>query len=244
MKPVPANASRRQFIQASSLLGLGYVLKPFEGFPGGKLKPDHFLLGCSSLETGISFIKELTGVEAVRGGQHPNIGTHNALISLGGKSYLEIISPDPEATNLVPAYLFLKKLHTPSLFLWAAGTDDMDELLKRIEKAGYPSSGINPGSRQRPDGSVLKWRALSIETPVSDGVVPFFIEWDKSSRHPSADSPKGCTISQFEIEYPDPDKLKAVFNQLSIEVPVRSRNEIKALSKHKISQRDRFIVIK
>ena len=232
MKSVPANASRRQFIQASSLLGLGYVLKPFEAFPGGKLNPDHFLLGCSSLETGIIFIKDLTGVEAMKGGRHPNIGTHNALISLGGNSYLEIIAPDPEATNLVPAYLFLKELHTPSLFLWAAGTDDMDELLKRIEKAGYPSSGINPGSRQRPDGSVLKWRALSIETPVSEGVVPFFIEWDKSSRHPSFDSPKGCTIVSFEIEYPEPAKLKEVFNQLTIDEPVK-RGE-KAIIKLKI----------
>lgn len=227
MNPASANASRRQFIQTSSLIGLGYVLKPFEGFLSGKLRPDHFLLGCSSLETGINFIKDLTGVEAMKGGKHPNVGTHNALISLGGKSYLEIIAPDPEASSLVPAYLFLKELHTPSLFLWAAGTDDMDGLLKRIEKAGYPNSGINPGSRQRPDGSVLKWRALSIETPVTDGVVPFFIEWDKSSRHPSADSPKGCTIALFEIEYPEPEKLKAVFNKLSIEVPVKTGTKSK-----------------
>lgn len=227
MKPVPHNTSRRRFIQASSLFGLGYVLNPFETFQQGRLSPDHFLLGCSSLETGINFIKDMTGVEAKIGGKHPNVGTHNALISLGGKSYLEIIAPDPGASSLVPAYVFLKELHTPSLFLWAAGTDDMDGLLKRIEKGGYPNSGINPGSRQRPDGSVLKWRALSIETPVSDGVVPFFIEWDKSSVHPSADSPKGCTIALFEIEYPDPEKLKAVFDQLSIEVPVKAGTKSK-----------------
>ncbi len=222
MKQSATNVSRRQFIYNTSFMGMAYALKPFEGFFSGKLQPDHFLLGCSSLETGINFVKDLTGVEAVKGGKHPNVGTHNALISLGGKSYLEIIAPDPEATSLVPAYLFLKELHTPSLFLWAAGTDDMDDLVKRIEKAGYPNSGINPGSRQRPDGSILKWRALSIETPVSDGVVPFFIEWDKSSRHPSVDSPKGCTIASFEIEYPEPEKLIAVFNQLTIKVPVKA----------------------
>ena len=103
----------------------------------------------------------------------------------------------------------------------------MDGLLKRIEKAGYPNSGINPGSRQRPDGSVLKWRALSIETPVTDGVVPFFIEWDKSSRHPSADSPKGCTIASFEIEYPEPEKLQTIFNLLSIEVAIKEGTKSK-----------------
>jgi len=212
--------SRSLFIRNSSLLGAALIIKPSLFFAADKLHYDHFLLGCSSLEAGIQFIKDKTGIEAIKGGKHPHIGTHNALLSLGEKVYLEIIAPDPEAKSLIEAYAFLKEMNAPTLFMWAARTDNMDDLLKRVREAGYKNSGISPGSRQRTDASVLKWRSLSVETGINS-VVPFFIEWDKSSKHPSIDSPKGCSIESFEIEYPEPEKLKAVFTQLQIDVPLK-----------------------
>ncbi len=212
--------SRRLFIRKSSLLGAGLISKPSLFFAADKLQYDHFLLGGSSLEAGIQFMKDKTGIEAVRGGKHPHIGTHNALLSLGEKVYLEIIAPDPDANSLIEAYTFLKEMNTPAIFMWAARTDKMDDLLKRVQAAGYKNSGISPGSRQRADASILKWRSLSVETGINS-VVPFFIEWDKSSKHPAIDSPKGCTIKSFEIEYPDPEKIKDVFTQLQIDVPLK-----------------------
>ena len=212
--------SRRLFIRNNSLLSAGLIIKPSLFFSTDKLHYDHFLLGCSSLETGIQFIKDKTGVEAVRGGKHPNVGTHNALISLGERVYLEIIAPDPDAKSLIEDYAFLKEMTAPALFMWAAHTDNMDDLLKRIQQAGYKNSGISPGSRQRTDSSLLKWRSLSVHTDIKE-VIPFFIEWDQSSKHPSIDSPKGCSIESFEIEYPEPEKLKKLFTQLQIDVPVK-----------------------
>ena len=214
------NYSRRLFIRNSSLLGAGLIIKPSLFFAADKIQYDHFLLGCSSLEAGIQFVKDKTGIEAIKGGKHPFIGTHNALISLGEKVYLEIIAPDPEAKALIPSYAFLKEMNAPSLFMWAARTDNMNDLLKHVQEAGYKNSGILPGSRQRADASVLKWRSLSVETGITS-VVPFFIEWDISSRHPAIDSPKGCSIISFEIEYPEPEKLKTVFTQLQIDVPLK-----------------------
>ncbi len=215
-KPTIIQPSRRQFIRNSSMLGAGMFLKLPNQFAMDKLHYDHFLVGCSSLETGIQYIKNKTGVEAIPGGKHPTIGTHNALISLGDKTYLEIIAPDPEATSLVSDYNFLKELKNPELFYWAARTENMDSLLKKINDAGYQNSGIHPGSRERKDGTVLKWRSLSVGTAIANDVIPFFIEWDKNSKHPSVDSPAGCTIAGFEIEYPEPEKLIAIFEQLFI----------------------------
>ncbi|MFM9910458.1 MAG: VOC family protein, partial [Chitinophagaceae bacterium] len=145
----------------------------------------------------------------------------NALISLGNKTYLEIIAPDPDAANLQSDYTFLREFKNPELFYWAVRTENMDILLKNLEEAGYKNSGIHPGSRQRQDGTVLKWRSLSVEAAIANDVVPFFIEWDQSSKHPSVDAPKGCTIESFEINYSEPDQLKKFFRQLNIQVSVK-----------------------
>jgi len=58
---------------------------------------DHIILGVADLDQGIETFEQLTGVRPVYGGRHP-VGTHNALVSLGGRTYLEIIAVQPGAS--------------------------------------------------------------------------------------------------------------------------------------------------
>ena len=56
---------------------------------------DHLIYGALDLETAVADIDKRFGVRAGSGGKHTGQGTHNKLLSLGPKTCLEIIAPDP-----------------------------------------------------------------------------------------------------------------------------------------------------
>ena len=74
---------------------------------------DHLIIACPDLDEGIQWCKNLLGVEAVYGGQHSGLGTHNAIIPLDKKSYLEIIAPDPAQADITgPLWLGADQYNT------------------------------------------------------------------------------------------------------------------------------------
>src|SRR5438128_8199417 len=168
----------------------------------------------------IAFVKQHTGVRAASGGVHPGRGTQNALLSLGTRRYLEIIAPDPQQTSSsseLPAKL--KKLTEPRLVGWAAHPGDLQVLAADLARAGVAAEGPTPGSRKRPDGSVLDWKTLNLKDD-ANGLLPFFIEWSADSPHPSADAPSGCQLLRFELLTPDPAALDKQITLLNLKAPL------------------------
>jgi len=181
---------------------------------------DHILLGCNDLQLGIAFVEQHTGVRAAFGGVHPGRGTQNALLSLGTRRYFEIIAPDPQQTSSsseLPAKL--KKLTEPGLVGWAAHPGDLHVLAADLARAGLAAEGPTPGSRKRPDGSVLHWKTLNLKDD-ANGLLPFFIEWSAASPHPSADAPSGCQLLRFELLTPDPAALDKQITLLNLKAPL------------------------
>lgn len=183
---------------------------------------DHLLLGVSDLDRGIAWVEEKTGVRAVVGGSHPGRGTRNALLSLGGRQYLEIIAPDPaQPASVQPAHLLA--LQEPRLIGWAAATADIEGVARKGREAGQRLMGPRDGSRARPDGTTLKWKSLSVATESrreGTDTMPFFIEWAGDSVHPSQDSPKGCKLVSFAIAHPDAAAIAASLKRLGIDAQV------------------------
>ena len=184
---------------------------------------DHILLGVGDLDRGIAWLEQRTGVRAVFGGVHPGRGTRNALLSLGPRRYLEIIAPDPQQPQQGMAQA-LAAMREPRLFNWAVHTNDIAAAAKRAVAAGFAIDGPADGSRTRPDGKTLRWKACRLKDD-RGGLLPFFIEWvftesSPESLHPSQDAPAGCTLKQFFLQSPSVPELARLCHSLGVDVSV------------------------
>lgn len=215
------NISRRTFLMfATGAISGPHALPPWPKIAEVPTLLDHVLLGCNDLDRGIAFVEEHTRVRAAFGGVHPGRGTQNALLSLGERRYLEIIAPDPKQAG-VEQYSVITKLAEPRLIGWAAHRDDLELFAEQLRKQGIAFEGPQAGSRQRPDGKVLRWRALRLKDD-HGGLLPFFIEWSKDSVHPSVDAPKGCTLTRFEASAPETKGLLDAVSRLELDLHVQT----------------------
>jgi hypothetical protein len=182
---------------------------------------DHLVYATPDLDASIAYLETRLGVLAEFGGQHPGLGTRNALLSLGERRYLEIIGPDPlQQDHASPRWFGIDALTKPKLVTWAEAAPDLEALRKRARRAGISLGDVSGGKRMRPDGQLLSWQITSPFTVIADGLVPFFIDWG-SSAHPSQHAPTGVTLESLRVKHPKPAKLKRAYNILGVDVTVR-----------------------
>jgi hypothetical protein len=216
--------SRRVFNLAATSL----MVAPDLAWPASDKVPkslDHIILGCNDLDAGVEYVYQRTGVRAAAGGVHPGAGTKNALLSLGTLRYLEIKAPDPmQPASIDPREV--ASLKNPALVGWAIHRHDVKKFASVLQADGVECVGPKPGSRARPDGTTLTWASLTLKDD-RDGVLPFFIEWDSNSLHPSVDAPAGCRLTDLWITTPDPVGLEALSAKLELGVQIRQSKELR-----------------
>ena len=179
---------------------------------------DHLLWGSRDLDAAVAGLYEHSGVQALFGGHHPELGTHNALARLDERVFLEVIAPAPAlpAGGLARE---LAKLTEPALVMWAARTTSASALAARA-KAVNLTANLVEGHRARPGGGIVRWTNVFISGHGAGTLVPFFIEWD-GDYHPAEDAPPGLALASFSIETPDPARLRAIFSALDVKASVR-----------------------
>jgi len=181
---------------------------------------DHLVYATPDLQLGIDAIEKRLGVKATPGGQHPGLGTRNALVALGPTSYLEIIGPDPEQPKPTgPRRFGIDDLKTPRIVRWVVKSSELAAVKAKADKAGVTLGAVASGSRKRPDGVVLAWHYTDPATVVADGLVPFFIDWG-TSPHPAVTAAKGATLVQLRAEHPDAVNVQKKLDQLGLELKV------------------------
>ena len=104
-----------------------------------ELPLDHLIVAATNLEQGVAWIEERLGAHPQPGGKHVAMGTHNALLRIGARVYLEIIAIDPEAAapkrsrwmDLDEPRMRAALAEGPALIHWAVATRDIESDVTR-----------------------------------------------------------------------------------------------------------------
>jgi hypothetical protein len=132
------------------------------------------------LETAVADIEQRFGVRAGGGGRHVGQGTHNKLLALGARTYLEVAAPDPEQPEpAAPRPYGVDGVTTGGLVGWALTCDDIDAALATTRAKGFDPGDVIEGQRVTPTGTVLRWRLTS--NALTAGPIPFS---SAGGRHP------------------------------------------------------------
>ena len=182
---------------------------------------DHLVWAVPVLEGGVDRMEALTGVRAIPGGRHPRFGTHNALLSLGASTYLEIIAPDPDAPRRTGGMVFgMDGIQEPRLATWALRREDLEEQAGAAARAGCLLGELQSGYRDRADGVRLTWRLTDPFAMPMDGVVPFLIAWGDTP-HPATSAPRAGALVAVIAEHPEAGRVAGVLDALGVAAEVR-----------------------
>ena len=180
---------------------------------------DHLAYAAPDLATAVADLEERFGVRAQSGGKYIGLGTHNALLALGPRTYLEIIAPDPEQPEPpIPRPLGVDNVTHGGLVAWALACDDIDGMVAQARRRGYDPGEVSDGQRVGPAGTVLRWRAAL--NALADALVPFLICWG-GTEHPARSAPPGLILESIQIEHPDPPALAPLLTALGADVEVK-----------------------
>ncbi|MCC7327063.1 MAG: VOC family protein [Burkholderiales bacterium] len=181
------------------------------------VEADHLVVAALCLEQGCDWVEERLGFRPQQGGKHVAMGTHNALLSLGPRFYLEVIAVDPLGTppsrrrwfDLDEPRMKAELAEGPRLIHWVARTTDIATNTARTPELG----AILPMSRGE-----FSWR---ITVPGDGhrpgrGLVPTLIEWP-DARHPAANlANTGLRVEIIAGEHPEPAAVRTDLAKLGL----------------------------
>ena len=179
---------------------------------------DHLVVAAATLEEGEDYFETRLGARPLRGGRHVEMGTHNSLLRLGEKTYLEVIAIDPDGVapgrarwfGLDTAALRTKVQKAPRLIHWVARTDDIF--------AARRACPVDCGEVHTMARGAFEWR---ITIPADGhlpggGVLPTLIQW-AHERHPADAMPDaGIRLVALAGAHPEPDAIRSALAALSL----------------------------
>lgn len=179
---------------------------------------DHLIVAASTLDQGIEWVRGLTGATAHPGGKHVAMGTHNALLKLGDRAFLEILAIDPDGIKpsrprwfgLDERTLQSELSEQPRLIHWVARSDDID---RAIAACPVKLGTVHPMAR-----GDYRWRITIPDDGAlpARGLVPTLIQWDVPF-HPADKLPvSNVSLAQLGATCTEPAPIRAALTPLGL----------------------------
>ncbi len=133
---------------------------------------------------------------------------------------LEIIAPDPEHSPSTGARPFDLDQDGPSRLVgWAANASELKQLRAAAFRSGVKLGEVQSGSRERPDGTKLRWTLTDLCCVVADGIIPFLIDWGLSP-HPACTAAAGATLVSLRAEHLNAGQVSEMLGALALPLSV------------------------
>jgi len=185
---------------------------------------DHIIWACHDLEQGCRRFEALTGVSPRFGGTHTGGLTHNALVGLGGRCYLEILAPAAPAGPRDDDWCrFARASLQPRVFTYCMRSAlPLTDLASLALTLGCHDAVVAGNGRITPDGTRLRWQWLGPKFDSFGYAFPFFIDW-LDSPHPgesfAAAVPESrVRLQRFAVGHPRATALRALLEQVGAPV--------------------------
>ncbi len=164
----------------------------------GDMRVDHVSYAAEhdGLKATAERLAKLIGVDPVDGGVHPRFGTRNVILPLAHERYVEIVEclDHPASDKALFGQAVKSRSEAGGGWLgWVVSVDDITTVEQRLGRAAAT------GNRFRPDGVELRWRQIGIKGLMSDPQLPYYVQWEDASLHPSVGATTEVTIEGLQI---------------------------------------------
>jgi hypothetical protein len=133
---------------------------------------DHVIYAVADLQSAVRRFADEYGLASVGGGEHPEFGTRNAIVSVGHAQFIELMAiADSGSQHPLVLSLSAWLRNGDQLVAVCLRPDNLDEVADRL------SIPVTPAERRSPEGEVLRWRLAGVQAALGPERLPFFIDW-------------------------------------------------------------------
>lgn len=178
---------------------------------------DHFVVAVRDLPAAARTYAGLLGRAATWRGEHPALGTENALFRLEN-TYLELLAPSAGSGQWLRDRL---EASGEGPFALAFATPDAEAFRAHAEARGLRPTAVQPGlGRDSDSGAFRKWRNVLLDRSASHGVQLFAIEHLSPAEllplSPATDENAAATVDSVDhvvVQTADAERAKALYGE-------------------------------